>query len=749
MVRLYSLLIATFFLVLPASALQRVQGYCSQGGVQGQIPSTITPITPRFQASYPGCTVNVYLPGTLTPATIYSDANSTPKGNPFAANAQTGYWFFYVASTTAPSTIDVNLSGAGIPAPFTLSYQLGVEIPLPLSVANGGTGTSTPALIPGKHVQITGSWPDQTINAIGPIYYSTDYNYAPITPGVNLAAGTPATITLSNGCPAGVAGANTKQYEYLSGGTGAAEAVLITGGTCTSGASSGTLTFTPANSHTGTWTIQSATSGITEAEYAVLAANPGGGEVYMPAGVYQLLAAIPFKPNMLFQGEGVGTSLLPANCNATVFDANVPVKSNDEYGLIEDNIHFQDFLIDGNQCLPGINGAYGIKELNSPSSTEFASIVGVQIERVYFNNIYHAIYLERSTKTTVRDVHTYYNSTIVFTDAAMVNFPNNETLIDHLIYTWHPMNSQTQQATMTDAPVLCVYCEVFTVTNSWMASRPTVGQPAIEMRGGEDLQIANNEIEGFYTGVLLTSVALTDLGQTIYAGYVNIHDNSIDQIHGYGIRAENGVSGSGFGRVDHLLISDNLLTNMTTLDINNGNAVFLGNFTSNVTMSGNLFGGITNAAQIELLVGPFANTVKIDPSNIFSNDFAANLGTAVEVIGSATNITGLNTVGPCDNFTTCVIDGASSIASANTLSLPTGRVFTTITGTTQINIIAAQKAGTVVTLLIPGVLTVKDHFGSGGNIFLGSDFVSSGVDSSTLTLYCNGANWFKLSGSAN
>lgn len=583
---------------------------------------------------------------------------------------------------------------------------------------------------------------------VNPLSSSSSFDFPPQAPGTSLTAGTPASVTL-NPVPAGISGTDTKHYLYVSGGTGTAEAVLITGGTATSGSPSGTIQFTPANSHSGSWTIQSATTGITEAEYAILVANPGGGEVFIPKGIHQLRAAIPFKPNMLFQGEGVGTSLLPASCTATVFDANVPVKSNDEYGLIEDNIHFQDFLIEGNQCLPGINGAYGIKELNSPSSTEFASIVGVQIERVYFNNIYRAIYLERSTKTTVRDVHTYYNSTIVFTDAAMVNYPNNETLIDHLIYTWHPMNSQTQQATMTDAPVLCVYCEVFSVTNSWMASRPIAGQPAIELRGGEDLQITNNELEGFYTGVQINPVTLTDIGQTLYAGYVNIANNSIDQIHGYGIRAENGINGSGMNKVDHLLISGNLLTNLTTLDINNGNAVFLGNYTSNVSMSGNLFGGLTNAAQIELVVGPFANAVKIDQSNIFSNDFTSNLGIAVEVIGSATNVTGLNTVGPCDNFTTCVLDGSASIASANTLSLPTGRVFTTVTGTTQINIITAQKAGAVVTLLIPGVLTVKDHFGSGGNIFLGSDFVTDGTDSSTLTLYCNGANWFQISRSAN
>lgn len=36
-----------------------------------------------------------------------------------------------------------------------------------LSKANGGTGTATPALVPGTNVTITGAWPNQTINAAG------------------------------------------------------------------------------------------------------------------------------------------------------------------------------------------------------------------------------------------------------------------------------------------------------------------------------------------------------------------------------------------------------------------------------------------------------------------------------------------------------------------------------------------------------------------------------------------------------
>lgn len=71
----------------------------------------------QVQASFPACTVTVYNHGTITLATIYSDANNTPLANPFTAN-NNGSWQFYAAGDVH---YDVVLSGAGFPAPFTIS----------------------------------------------------------------------------------------------------------------------------------------------------------------------------------------------------------------------------------------------------------------------------------------------------------------------------------------------------------------------------------------------------------------------------------------------------------------------------------------------------------------------------------------------------------------------------------------------------------------------------------------------------
>lgn len=95
-----------------------IYGFAEQGGhnvvVSGSSSST------KFQESYPGCTVTVFLAGTSTTATIYanlSDPIGTTKSNPFTSDATTAYWDFYAEST---ERYDVQFSGTGIGTAFKL-----------------------------------------------------------------------------------------------------------------------------------------------------------------------------------------------------------------------------------------------------------------------------------------------------------------------------------------------------------------------------------------------------------------------------------------------------------------------------------------------------------------------------------------------------------------------------------------------------------------------------------------------------
>jgi hypothetical protein len=117
---MHRLFLLALALATSAFGMQRGQGWCEQGNQTIQVltytSSTATPV----QASYPQCTIDVYVSGTGTHATIYSDNGVTPLANPFTATAN-GYWFFYAAN----GAYDIQFSGTGITTPFTLgAYTL-------------------------------------------------------------------------------------------------------------------------------------------------------------------------------------------------------------------------------------------------------------------------------------------------------------------------------------------------------------------------------------------------------------------------------------------------------------------------------------------------------------------------------------------------------------------------------------------------------------------------------------------------
>jgi hypothetical protein len=93
------------------------------------------------------------------------------------------------------------------------------------------------------------------------------------SPANPLEAG-PNTVSMTP-CPPGVNGTDTWHYLYISG-TGTPEAVLIAGGTCTSGAAHGTVQFTAAFGHPAGYKLESATGGVQEAINAAVFRGSNG-----------------------------------------------------------------------------------------------------------------------------------------------------------------------------------------------------------------------------------------------------------------------------------------------------------------------------------------------------------------------------------------------------------------------------------------------------------------------------------------
>lgn len=122
------LFLAMLLLSLPAYARQALSGYCEQGGNTVVVNGVVS--TTKVQKSFPSCTVTVYLTGTVTLATLYSDNAGTPLSNPFTA-ASDGSWTFLADD----GVYDTRFSGGGITSPFTRSG---------LSLLSGNNGKQYP-----------------------------------------------------------------------------------------------------------------------------------------------------------------------------------------------------------------------------------------------------------------------------------------------------------------------------------------------------------------------------------------------------------------------------------------------------------------------------------------------------------------------------------------------------------------------------------------------------------------------------
>ena len=97
---------------------------------------------------------------------------------------------------------------------------------------------------------------------------------------------------------------DSSHYLYISGGTGTAEAVLIAGGTAVGGAASGTVIVTCANTHSGAWTVRSASGGLAEA----IVMTGGTGKVVITTIITAYAPIIISSGSIHIQGTGINFS---------------------------------------------------------------------------------------------------------------------------------------------------------------------------------------------------------------------------------------------------------------------------------------------------------------------------------------------------------------------------------------------------------------------------------------------------------
>jgi len=130
------------------------------------------------------------------------------------------------------------------------------------------------------------------------VKYAPDFSWSQ-SPSADLTTAGAKTVSLAT-CPAGVTASEPQYYVYISG-TGTAEAVLVTGGTCAGNGQAGTLQFTTANAHASGYTVGSASGGLQEALIASRFAptNPTGtsqsGKVIVSPGEFKAYARVSIR----------------------------------------------------------------------------------------------------------------------------------------------------------------------------------------------------------------------------------------------------------------------------------------------------------------------------------------------------------------------------------------------------------------------------------------------------------------------
>ena len=138
----------------------------NHGGTGTTTPSIVAGTNVTVSGTWPNQTINATSSGSVTGVTatapVVSSGGTAPVISMAAATTSVNGYL----TSTDWNTFNNKLATNGSAASLTgLPLTTGVTGLLP--VLNGGTGTASPSLVQGTNVTITGTWPNQTINASG------------------------------------------------------------------------------------------------------------------------------------------------------------------------------------------------------------------------------------------------------------------------------------------------------------------------------------------------------------------------------------------------------------------------------------------------------------------------------------------------------------------------------------------------------------------------------------------------------
>ncbi|HUK26423.1 MAG TPA: hypothetical protein VLV49_17725 [Terriglobales bacterium] len=220
------------------------------------------------------------------------------------------------------------------------------------------------------------------------VKYGPDFNWSQ-TPTDDLSTPGVKTVNLT-ACPPGVRGAEPQYYVYISG-TGTAEAVLVTGGTCNGNGQPGTLQFVTANGHAAGYAIGSASGGLQEALIAarITPTNPTvaseAGEVIVPPGEYRAYARVSIRSsNMTVDFSG---SIVECYMADTCIFVGDPSNINAYASITLINPRGRPMVVGGTFPFIEVNAQktriYNLSSRSAPAGAYFGSFVQVDGDEAF------------------------------------------------------------------------------------------------------------------------------------------------------------------------------------------------------------------------------------------------------------------------------------------------------------------------------------------------------------------------------
>lgn len=523
--------------------------------------------------------------------------------------------------------------------------------------------------------------------------------------------------------------------------------------------------------------VDADTTGATDATIAIQTALDAGagGVVWIPPGLYTISAKITVPKGTLFLGPGSCDYFRPLLSGAVLqvtHTSDIAVSL--ARGAIFDGIN----MYWPNQVTTSSPVVYdwAIKLDNSDTAVSGGSNAGCVIRNAMLINAYNGIDLG-GDNTDSSPVHGSELIDNVKMYAINTGIRSAATFVE-----WNLRNFTFSPQFWQDSVGTAI--RQYAMTN---------GNAAIEIVGAQGFQSANVTLFGHARGIYVhstTGIGTVNKAITFFKVSNSIIDGCRTCIE---VSGDVGISG---GTITGNTLASNDAYN-TGFDT--GKCIYLNDSQqpNNLVISGNEFSGTSGShVVIEAPTSTAFNKIAVTGNNmlnanrlnaagtfynISADDTRLSLVVSGNVIANANDSTVTNfnianarnlvvTGNTClDNASTPIVVGtistrnliannawegvvggtytsmaSTAVASAATLTLPaTDQPVFVVTGTTGITTITPSWRDRIVTLRFNGSLTVTD----GSNLVLAGNFTTTAND--TLTLTCDGTNWYEIGRSVN